>query len=287
MIAPLTLRAETLEWECLLEYLSPRRHVPWLVVPWREAPTHSVTALLRGRDALADWVLPPAELSETDARLQNLLRLDSLLAESRTRAAALEGQLVTDHKTGLYNDRHFRSRLREEFERTVRHGGPLTLLLLDLDDFKRINDTTSYEFGDLVLRTVGEILRRSVRSIDIPARIGGDEFAVLMPNTTLEEGLAVAHRIREASHRSRVETEEGGITIHHSQGVASFSGQGFAEPRELFLKANEAIKAAKRSGKDQVNFYDPRKKAPARTPAQPGAAGEGGGAGGQARDGGD
>ncbi len=260
VIAPLTLRPETLEWECLLEYLSPRRDVPWLVVPWREAPTHAVTSLLRGKDALADWVLPPTELAETDARLQNLLRIESLLAESRTRAAALEGQLVTDHKTGLYNDRHFRSRLREEFERTVRHGSPLTLLLLDLDDFKNINDTTSYEFGDLVLRTVGEILRRSVRSIDIPARIGGDEFAVLMPNTTLEEGIAVARRIHEASHRSRCEAEDGVITIHHSQGVASFSGQGMEEARELFLKANEAIKAAKQAGKDQVSFYDPRRK---------------------------
>ncbi len=281
VIAPLTLRSETLEWECLLEYLSPRRDVPWLVVPWREAPTHAVTALLRGKDALADWVQPPAELSETDARLQNLLRLESLLAESRTRAAALEGQLVTDHKTGLYNDRHFRTRLREEFERTVRHGSPLTLLLLDLDDFKNINDTTSYEFGDLVLRTVGEILRRSVRSIDIPARIGGDEFAVLMPNTTLEEGLAVAHRIREASHRSRVEADDGVVTIHHSQGVACFNGQAFEEPRELFLKANEAIKAAKQAGKDQVSFFDPRKKGATRPGGRAAAKSKAGAKGGR------
>lgn len=264
ILAPLTLRPETLEWECLLELLSPHRPVPWLVVPWREAASHSIAALLRGRDALADWILPPVDPAEAEARIQNLLRLDALLAESRLRAAALEGQLVTDHKTGLYNDRHFRARLREEFERTQRHGAPLTLLLLDLDDFKRINDTTSYEFGDLVLRSVGEILRRSVRTIDIPARIGGDEFAVLMPNTTLEEGLAVANRIREATRRARVESAEGMVLIQESLGVASYAGQELEDPRELFLHANEALKEAKRAGKDRVSFYDRRQRAASR-----------------------
>ncbi len=262
LIAPLTLSPHTLEWELLLDLLSPRTAVPWLLVPWAEAPPQAVAALLREREAVADWLVPPAELSQADARLQNLMRLEAMLAQSRSRNAALEGQLITDHKTGLFNDRHFRARLAEEFERTVRHGSPLSLLLLDLDDFKGINDSTSYESGDRALGSIGEVLRRSVRAIDIPARIGGDEFAVLMPNTGLEEAVSVAMRIRTSTRHSRVETELGFLTLHHSQGVACFAGQGMKEERELFLRANEALKAAKQAGKDQVSFFDARRRQP-------------------------
>ncbi|MBT3341179.1 MAG: GGDEF domain-containing protein [Planctomycetes bacterium] len=258
IVAPLTLLPEGLEWSELFGHLSPTTALPWLLLPYESASPGLVTNLLRGREALADWADAKDDLPRQEARMMNLLRLDRLLAESRTRAAALEGQLITDHKTGLFNDRHFRRRLREEFERTQRHGSPLTMVLLDLDDFKSINDSTSYEFGDLALRTTGEILRQSTRSIDIAARIGGDEFALLLPSTTLEEGVAVCRRIHAMSQHQRVSNANHTIMLGMSLGIATYDGHGLQDQRQLFLRANEALKSAKISGKGRVGFFDPQ-----------------------------
>ncbi|MFQ5749051.1 MAG: GGDEF domain-containing protein [Planctomycetota bacterium] len=258
VVFPLTLEPEDLEWESLGKHLSPSKPLPWLVVPWEGVPAPRVAGFLRGQHAVSDWMKSPPDLAELEARLQNLLGFQGVLEQARGRAADLVGQLITDHKTGLFNDRHFRARLREEFVRTGRHGGPLSLILLDLDDFKSVNDRYTYEFGDQVLRTVGEILRRSMRSIDIAARIGGDEFAALLPNTSLAEAVAVSNRIREAAHSYPVESDGYRIEVHVSLGVASYDGRGIDKPRDLFLQANEALKAAKRSGKDRISVFDPR-----------------------------
>jgi len=274
VIAPLTLMPEGLEWTELFTQLSPSTTLPWLLLPYENASPGLVTNLLRGRDALADWSDSTDDLPRQEARMMNLLRLDQLLAESRTRAAALEGQLITDHKTGLFNDRHFRIRLKEEFERTQRHGSPLTMVLLDLDDFKNINDSTSYEFGDLALRTTGEVLRQSTRSIDIAARIGGDEFALLLPSTTLEEGIAVCRRIQAMSNHQRVTNESHSMELGMSLGIATYDGHGLQDQRQLFLRTNEALKAAKIAGKGRVGFYDPQSQkavAPGNAPSRPAA----------------
>jgi diguanylate cyclase (GGDEF)-like protein len=259
-VIPLTLTWNTLEWEALFPLLSPRRSIPWLLLPWQDSPPANIASLLRGRDAMADWLPSPFSLPEAEARLQNLLRRDSMLASTKTRAAALESQLITDHKTGLANDRHFRKRLSEEFERTQRHGAPMSIILLDIDDFKKMNDAASYEFGDLGLRTTGQVLRQSVRSIDIPARIGGDEFGIILPNTTLEEALAVAHRIRSTSEQTLVEDSQNRETLRYSQGVAMYQGHHLQDATQLFLRANDALKSAKAAGKNQVQFYDPQRK---------------------------
>ena len=261
LLLPLTLSDSTLEWDNLLPLLSPARSIPWLLLPWEKALTSGVGRLLRSRDALADWLPAPFSLPEAEARLQNLLRMDHLMEATRTRAAALESQLITDHKTGLANDRHFRKRLAEEFERTHRHGAPLSLILIDLDDFKSLNDRVSYEFGDLGLRTTGQVLRQSLRSIDLPARIGGDEFGILLPNTTLEEAMAVAQRIRISADQTILENEGHRASLKLSQGVAVYQGHNLQDPTQFFLRANEALKAAKSGGKNQVCFYDPQRKA--------------------------
>lgn len=262
LVFPLTLGEDTLEWQKLGAHLSPRRDVPWVVVGWPEAQAHALAALPARGPCLADWLRAPVEAVEIEARLQSLLRLQDILTESRAREAALEDQLITDHKTGLFNDRHFRNRMAEEFERSRRHGQPLALLLVDVDDFKVVNDRHSYEVGDEVLRAVGAILKRNVRTIDLAARIGGDEFGILLPNTTLREGVAVAARIREAARTMELPEPEAKLDFSVSAGVSVFEGRGLEEPTDLFLEANEALKAAKRAGKDRISFHDPRLRRP-------------------------
>ena len=257
VVAPLTLSPETMEWEQLLSRLSPAREIPWLLLPWEDVEARQLTELLHHEMALADWVKIPFEAAEIEARIRNLLRYHDLIKYSQSRAKRLEAQLITDHKTELSNDRHFRDRFTQEFSRSQRHHNPLTLLLLDIDDFKRINDTSSYEFGDTVLRTVAEVIRHSVRNIDIPARIGGDEYAVLMPDTNLEEGVGVANRILSTTAGLVISDQKYRTEVHLSIGTASFDGTGLKDTSQLFLQANEALKAAKAAGKNRVYFYDP------------------------------
>lgn len=260
LVAPLTLRPDTLEWERLARRLRAPGGLACLILPWSGAPPGAMGRLLETLGPLADWLPCPVEPAAVEASLEHRLRTATALAEARSRATALEGQLVADHKTDLFNERHFRSRLQEEFERTRRHGTPVTLLLLDLDDFKQINDRTSYEFGDVVLREVGRLLRGAIRAIDIAARLGGDEFAVLLPNTTLAEGVAVARRLRDSAARRPVEALGHMAELRLSAGLATFEGHGLAAARELFLQANEALKEAKQGGKNRISIFDPRQK---------------------------
>jgi diguanylate cyclase (GGDEF)-like protein len=257
IILPLTLKRDGIEWKSLLPLLSPQQDIPWLVIPWDDSLASSVSTLLRGSLAVADWVMPSANNSEIDSRLDNLLRFENMCATNRQHTNELESLLVTDHKTGLFNDRHFRQRLREEFERSTRHGSPLALTLLDLDDFKNINDNNSYEFGDIALKTVANVLRDSVRNIDIPARIGGDEFALILPTTTIEEALMVAKRFQDSLRKNPAVDDLDIAKLRASIGIATTNKFGGRDSRQLFLQANEALKVSKQYGKNRIAFYDP------------------------------
>jgi two-component system cell cycle response regulator len=273
LIHPLTLLRDGVEWRALGEGLSPARPVPWIVLPWEGAPTAALAQLTSGSAALCDWARDAHDWPELEARLGRLLGLQRQRSALQLRVAEVEGQLILDHKTGLSNDRHFRERLREEFERAQRHKVPATLLLLDLDHFKQINDAHSYEYGDAVLVAVGDALRASVRSIDIPARIGGDEFAVILPSTSLREAAVVAHRVRQALREAAVGMEARKLALAASQGLAQADGAVPRDPRQWLLHANEALKSAKQAGRDRVMQWDDARHepglVPAATPAQP------------------
>jgi diguanylate cyclase (GGDEF)-like protein len=257
VVAPLTLSPETSEWRLLLPRLSPQRATPWLLLPWPDARPSRFSELALDPASLADWLPHPFEPAEAEARIHQLIRMAARHEEQESQRAALLDQLIVDHKTGLANDRHFRARLDEEFSRSERHGAPLSLLLLDVDDFKSINDTANYDFGDAVLRAVADVIQRSIRNIDLAARIGGDEFGVLMPNTNLEESVGVATRILESASGLLVQEEDFSTEVQVSIGAASFDGRGLSGSSQLFLRANEALKAAKAGGKNRVCFFDP------------------------------
>lgn len=263
LVYPLTLLREGLEWQLLAPGLSPAKPVPWLVVPWAGAPMAALAQLLAASPALADFQRQGEDWPELDARLSHLLAVQDQMSRALARAQELEGQLVTDHKTGLANDRHFRERLKEEFERSQRHRLPASLILLDLDSFKAINDAHSYEYGDAVLAAVADALRHSVRSIDIAARIGGDEFAIILPSTKTPEALTVAQRIRSTLRETAVGVEVQSLPLAASQGVATTEGGHPRDPRQWFLQANEALKAAKRGGRDQIVVWEARGRPPA------------------------
>ena len=124
-------------------------------------------------------------------------------------------QSVTDELTGLANRRAFDDALASEIERNKRFGTDLGLVLIDLDNFKNVNDTYGHQQGDLVLREVARVLRDGSREIDFPARYGGEELAVILPGTDLEGAFNRAERIREQIGQVRIPRLDGGGTLTH------------------------------------------------------------------------
>ena len=153
---------------------------------------------------------------------------------------------ATDGLTGLANRSTFQRSLGLEVARSTRTGEPLSLLLLDLDHFKHLNDTWGHQTGDEVLRRVAAVLDESCRGFDVPARYGGEEFAVVLPSTALEQAVAVAERLREMMAGALIEPA---VTI--SVGVATLPNSA-ATGEELVRAADEALYASKRAGRNRV-----------------------------------
>jgi diguanylate cyclase (GGDEF)-like protein len=154
---------------------------------------------------------------------------------------------ATDSLTGLSNRRHFDARLAEELERAVRYRTPLSLLVIDVDGLRAINDRRGHEGGDLALRAVGQALRSTCRATDLGARTGGDEFAVLAPMTKAADALGLADRIRAA-----IATEPLAPTV--SIGVADLELAGVGS---LHAAADRALYHAKSTGRDRAELAEP------------------------------
>ncbi|HXV87123.1 MAG TPA: sensor domain-containing diguanylate cyclase, partial [Gemmatimonadales bacterium] len=159
-----------------------------------------------------------------------------------------------DALTGCVNRRALQDRLEGEMDRARRYAFDLTVLMIDLDRFKHINDTRGHLMGDAVLRQLGAILREEVRSVDIVARFGGEEFVVVLPNTAADGGLVFAERLRErvADHPFAAGTQTLRVTI--SVGVACFPAEGLTSVEDLLGQADAALYRAKHQGRNLVRL---------------------------------
>jgi diguanylate cyclase (GGDEF)-like protein/PAS domain S-box-containing protein len=165
--------------------------------------------------------------------------------------AELEHLAVTDFLTNLPNRRFFKERSDEEFKRSRRSNQPLSVFMMDIDHFKKLNDTYGHEIGDLALQQVAAILRSNLREIDLPARIGGEEFVVLLANTDLDEAILSAERIRNAISTFVLHTHEKEITWTASFGVAMLSDE-MTGLEDLIRMADDAMYRAKQAGRNRV-----------------------------------
>jgi diguanylate cyclase (GGDEF)-like protein len=161
----------------------------------------------------------------------------------------------TDYLTGVYNRRYFMDRLRDEAERSARGGPPFSVALIDVDNFKVVNDQHGHLAGDEVLCALAQTCGKQVRSIDTFARFGGEEFAVLLPQTDLEHAAQWLERLREAVAELRIELATGRLGITVSIGVASPEAaavQPAVQINATLRMADEALYRAKREGKNRV-----------------------------------
>jgi diguanylate cyclase (GGDEF)-like protein len=174
-------------------------------------------------------------------------------AISAAERQGLLGLAYTDPMTGLYNFRKFRSHLENELKRASRYGHPLSLILIDLDGFKGVNDQYGHPAGDRVLAAAATVIKASVRTSDLPARYGGEEFVVVCPETTSDEAVVVAERIRAALDQCRTEVAPGALChVTCSAGVASFPDHA-RDDIGLIEAADGALYYAKAHGKNRVD----------------------------------
>lgn len=183
------------------------------------------------------------------AAIKRAQALESTRADNRR----LEALATTDPLTRLLNRRALLERLSREVDRAKRYESMLTLLLLDIDHFKRINDERGHLVGDAVLRQIGALVEASVRTVDIAARYGGEEFVLILPETSQDGGIIFAERLRESIERYPFDAS--GVEPLHltaSIGVATFPSPRVDSTEDLFARADEALYRAKSSGRNQV-----------------------------------
>jgi diguanylate cyclase (GGDEF)-like protein len=162
----------------------------------------------------------------------------------------------TDPLTRLYNRRHLFDRAQHEYERATRYGRPLSVLMLDIDHFKQINDTFGHAEGDQVLRVVAARCREGLRDVDLVGRYGGEEFAILMPETSLTDARQAAERLRRQVARSPIQTGRNALTITISLGVTTWDGAPNVTLPILLDRADQALYVAKRAGRNCVRLWN-------------------------------
>ncbi len=212
---------------------------------------------------LQELVRKEAELSQVNTEL-----LQEITIRKQTEAAIRESEeamrllAITDALTGLYNRRHFNKLAEDEIGRVLRYARHLSVIMLDIDFFKRINDTFGHSIGDKVLQSVANIIKETVRLSDIPARYGGEEFIILLPETPVMEAAAIAERLRGQIESTILQEEKDAIIVTASFGVNDFFivTDTLSHERmlsELVTNADAALYASKDAGRNRVTVYGP------------------------------
>ena len=217
---------------------------------------------VRGLDLGADdYITKPFSFSELLARV----RVGSRVVNYQQN---LEYQTQTDPLTGLFNRRAFERKIAEEYERAKRYNHAISVLLLDIDNFKNINDTYGHHIGDMALAKISAILRERTRRSDFPARYGGEEFVLILPETDEENALQVANKIHYEIRSQMFGTSSTLFSLTVSIGLSSTSTRPYSDWRQMLQDADQAMYLAKNSGKDRVQVcLNERKNGTTHNPA--------------------
>ncbi len=197
-----------------------------------------------------DFLFEPLRPAELVARVQAAARAVDLQGEIIGQARRVESLVYSDALTGLHNRRFMLSQLRALISGAQRHQRPISVVLLDLDHFKAVNDEHGHDAGDRTLIAIGQALKDRLRAEDYVGRMGGEEFLVLLPDTGEEEAVAVAESLRRCVAEAEIPTSAGAvIRVTASAGWATWHGE---EPEALVRRADHALYAAKAAGRDLV-----------------------------------
>jgi len=201
----------------------------------------------------SDFVFKPVRFEELLLRLKRVLRERALAQERDRIVSKLQTLAITDGLTHLYNSRHFYNQLEVEVGRCVRYNHKLSLMLMDIDHFKHYNDTYGHLEGDKVLVRFGQVIKSCLRQMDSAYRYGGEEFTVILPETSAEEASTVAYRIKDAiaAQQFYPESKESPVGLTISIGVTQYVPT--EEHPDFVQRADQAMYASKQNGRNRVS----------------------------------
>jgi diguanylate cyclase (GGDEF)-like protein len=174
----------------------------------------------------------------------------------RSECEVLTQQSQTDPLTGLFNFRYLMTALEREMERTRRTGLPIGLIMVDLDHFKKVNDTYGHQAGNEALQWASNVWRNNLRRIDIPCRYGGEEFAIVLPGVRLSQALVAAERLRSVLANTPAVIDGRDISLTASFGVEVFSAKDNLSAHDLIKRADDFLREAKAKGRNRVCYEE-------------------------------
>ncbi|UPU37324.1 diguanylate cyclase [Geomonas paludis] len=208
---------------------------------------------IRGLDqGASDYLTKPFDAGELVARVKVQLKIKSLQDELKQANEQLKRLTNIDHLTGLFNRRYLAEVLEAEFFRAKRNRESLSLVIIDIDFFKQVNDTYGHQNGDVVLSSVAEVVQQQMRAYDSAARYGGEEFVLVFPGTALEGAVIAAERLRQAVIDHTFPHPLQDLTVTVSAGVATYPSTQVDNIDALFRRADEALYRAKQNGRNRV-----------------------------------
>jgi len=226
------------------------RHLPIVMIANGPDDKRVLTGLDLG---VNDYIVRPIDRNELLARVRTQVSRKRFADQMRTRLEESVEMAITDSLTGLFNRRYLEKHLKMLVDESLSTGTNLSLLILDIDKFKIVNDSFGHDAGDLVLEQFATRLRRNVRGVDLVCRLGGEEFVVVMPETFMRNGLIVAERLRQAisSKPFNIGRTQDPLHITASVGIAALEKAEDC-PESILKRADQALYAAKREGRNRV-----------------------------------
>ena len=228
--------------------------IPILLLTSHDVMETKVKALEQGA---SDYLTKPFSPEELLARVKVHLKIKALQDNLKENNQLLQKLAQTDPLTELHNRRHMMTTLEAEFDRSSRVGSPFALLMVDLDHFKQVNDTYGHQLGDKVLQSTAWEIKASLRQYDSAARFGGEEFALLLPETSLKGANLVAERLRQSIHDIEFTGPLSKLRISVSIGVAVMPHEKITTITDLIRLADAAMYTAKRKGRNQIESVPP------------------------------
>ncbi|MFZ4855975.1 MAG: diguanylate cyclase [Desulfuromonadaceae bacterium] len=229
-------------------------NVPVIILTGMDGRERKLRGLEQGA---SDYITKPFDHEELVARVKIHLKIKKLQDDLKRSNELLLELSNTDHLTGLFNRRYMMEALDKEVQRCIRKCGDLSLIMLDIDHFKQVNDRYGHLQGDIVLQRVALQLNKELRSYDCAARYGGEEFIAILPDSTLQQSIYVADRIRLAIQGATFEGPLSPLCLTASIGVAHFSTVQSATVDGFIKQADDALYRAKANGRNRVEFHDP------------------------------
>jgi len=203
----------------------------------------------------SDYVTKPFDEGELTARVKTHLRIKELYESLQEKNRQLLEMANRDGLTGLFNHRYFQDAVSKDFKRAMRYHESLSCVMFDIDHFKKFNDTYGHQTGDVVLRTLGNLIEKNKRDSDLAARYGGEEFALLLYHTVSKDAFTIAERLRSTVESHKFESENLILQVTISVGVVTYPHPEVTCSKELIECADKALYRAKKAGRNQVVSY--------------------------------